>query len=161
MDITGVMPLPPQKLMIGRSSGRTTEGTRGPGDLEDVALGDVVVEPVGDDAARHPLDRDGQVVVGLGGTRHGVAAGVLDLSDVDPERAELTRPVPERVPEVVRHVQNERAGVLGLLHQPLHPQVMEAVAAQNVDSAGHAERPGHGRTESALTGDIVAPEMRI
>ena len=108
IESTGVIPLPPQKATIGRPPSRTQKlpdggltSTRSPS----VTWSTSQLET---EATRHPLDGEGQVTVGLRGARHRVATGVLDLPQVDPERAELPGPVREGPPEIVRHVEHER-----------------------------------------------------
>ncbi len=118
--------------------------------VEHVALADMVVEPVRHLAARHPLDRDGEVGVGGRSAGHGVAAGHLLALDEGAEHTELPRQIAEQIGEVDRHLQHERAGVGGLLHDPrLQPievgatellarrrvQVLEQVLAQPPDRA--------------------------
>ena len=80
MEITGVMPLPPQKAMIGRPPSRDAERARRPvtstrSPSETWSMSQLETTP-----SAHALDGDDQVAVGLGSTRHRVAAGVLRLA---------------------------------------------------------------------------------
>ena len=112
--MTGVMPLPPQSPRTGRSLSCGQNTPAGLVSLHRVARTEVVEEPVGDKPARHALDGDGQVAVGLRGARHGVRAQLLVSVDVHPEGAELPGTVPEGLAQLVGNVEDERACVVCL-----------------------------------------------
>ncbi len=101
------------------------------GELEHVTLRDMVEEPIGDEAAGHPLDGDGQVAVRLRGTRHGVRAQVLPAVDVHPERAELPGPVAERRLQPLGYVEHEGARVTRFGNDRPDAQRVVAVLAQD------------------------------
>ena len=66
---------------------------------------------------------------------------MLDLPDMDPEGAELAGPVLEGPAEVVGHVEHERPGLLGLLHDLLDGKGVVAVPPDDGLALGHAGRP--------------------
>ena len=118
IDITGVIPLPPQKATTGRSPSRGQNTPAGLVTSRTSPSATCVVEPVRHQAARHPLHGDGQVGVGLGRARHRVAAQHLVVAQVHAERAELAGPVGEGLPQLGGDVEHERPGVGRLLHDP-------------------------------------------
>ena len=119
------------------------EDTRRLRELDGVALRQVVEKPVGDEPARHALDRDGQLAVRRGRTRHGVRAQLLVTVDVHPEGAELPGSVAEGLGEVFGHVEDEGAGVVGLGNDPGDPERVIAVVPEDgvVVAHGTAGRP--------------------
>ena len=94
------------------------EDARRFGELNGVARREVVEEPVGDQAARHPLDGDGQFVVGRRRTGHGVRPQLFVAVDVHAEGAELPGPVAKGLGRVLGDVEDEGAGVVGLARRP-------------------------------------------
>jgi hypothetical protein len=65
---------------------------------------------------------------------------VVDLVDVHTERAELAGSVPERLLKVARDVEHEGSSVVGLVHDPLDPQEVVAVAAYDLVRLSHDDR---------------------
>ncbi len=66
-------------------------------------------------------------------------------ADLNPEGAELPRPVPEGLTQVVGDVEDERARVVGLAHDLLDPERVVAVVPRDGFVAhGAAEGPQAG-----------------
>ena len=109
-------------------------GAEDPGRLghrNGVAFREPVEEPVGHQPAGHPLHGDGEVGVRLGCARHGVRPELLVAVDVNPERAELARPIAESLGQLGGDVQHEGRGIVRLGDDLLDPQRVVAVVAQH------------------------------
>ena len=156
IDMTGVIPLPPQNASTGRSSLLGAEHPGRLGDLENVARRDVVEEPVGDEASGDALHGDGQVVVRLRGARHRVGPQLLGPVDVDPERAELAG----RVAEGLRSGRRGRRARTSWrravsLHDLLDPQLVVAVMAED------GVVPSRSRRRQVFAGGRPGDRLRL
>ena len=155
IDSTGVIPLPAQKAMIGPTPSRTQKLPDG-GLTSTTRAGDKTVDqPVGDGSARHPLDGEGEVAVGVRGARHRVAPGDRNLPQRHPERAELAGPVGEGLSEVLRHLEHEGPCLLGLVHHLGDRKGVIPVPPDDGLAPGQAGRPrtvwmGPGRMEAMI-----------
>jgi hypothetical protein len=103
------------------------------------------------DLSGDPLDGDREIGISLRRARHRVAPHVVLIADAHAERAELAGPVAEGLPEVVRHVEHERSGVVGLVDDLLDPERVVAVVPQDVVVVNHGHRAS-GRAHSNDTG---------
>jgi hypothetical protein len=125
MENTGVTPLPPQKPTTGRDE---SWGTK-------VPPGFIVEHVAPARSLSHRHLAAGHLLDGDRGRHHlvrstSVAAGQFLTVDEGAEHAELAGLVGEQVGVLGGHFQHERAGVVGLLHDLLHPQRVVAVCAQ-------------------------------
>jgi hypothetical protein len=76
---------------------------------------------------------------------------VILPAHVYPERAELAGSVPERFLEITRNIEEERARIVGFLHDALDPEGVIAVPTHDVTPVSHQDRPGHARERALLS----------
>ncbi len=99
--------------------------------LDRVARRERVVHPVRHSAGRNALDRGGEAVAGVGGTRHGVRTHDRLAVDRRAERAELAGGVRERRRELAWDVEDERPGVGGLVDDCGHGEAVVLVVGRH------------------------------
>ena len=131
-EITGVIPLPPENATIGVLRGTSVKTPAGRVEREDMALGDLVEHPVRDPPPGHALHGRDELRIGVRRARHRVAPHQVFVTEADAERAELPGLVGKGLLEVGGHVEHERLGVVGLLHDARHGQRVVPVVATHI-----------------------------
>ena len=135
MDITGVIPLPAANSRKSPSSERGLNVPAGGSRSSTVPAATRSTDPVRREPAVRPLDRDGRPFAGQGRARQRVAPGHR-TSPVrrHAHRDELPRPVAERRRQRRRHVQHQRARLVGLADHLRHRHLV-VLAGQGGDTS--------------------------